>query len=207
MNELTFEALAKAMELGGLLLERKAIEQSAPIVRMLSIAGAQRGIADGVDIHGRPFAPLKHPRPEGGAGHPLRDKGLLAASLSATVTEGEIVLSANAPGARIQNYGGTIYPKKKFLAIPLTTEAKRIGSPKKNHFPRPLFFRKAAGGSGLLCENVGGKLVAQYVLVKSVAITARQYLGWSAATLDKIQAVIADKYSAGLAKLFVEGRP
>lgn len=206
MNEYSLQTLVDLMGKGGVELERKAWTAAGPAVRVLSVSGAQAGIAQGVDIHGRPFAPLKGPRPSGG-GQPLRDKGLLAASLSAAVTESGVTLSANAPGARLQNYGGRVVPKRgKWLTIPKTVEAQRIGSPGGGRFPRPLFFRAAASSTrAMLCEVVSGKLVVQYVLVKSVTLPARTYLGWSAPTLVKITAVIADKYAEQLVKLFRKG--
>src|SRR5436190_4691176 len=145
MAEPTLDDFARAIASIGPGVEAKARAVATPIIQILSVSGAQAGINAGVDIDGKPFAPVKFPRPEGGTAHPLRDKGLLAASISASVTERELTLSANAPGARILNYGGTITPKKKFLTIPLTVEAKRAGGARQ--FPRPLFFRAVASGT------------------------------------------------------------
>lgn len=206
MEELTLSDLVSAMNSAGADLERKVLASCMSAIRVMSVSGARQGLSDGTDIHGKPFAPLKHARPEG-AGKPLQDKGLLAASLSASVTESEVTLSANSPGAGLQNYGGTVYPTKaKRLAIPVTVEAKRVGSP-GGRFPRPLFVLSTKSATtGLLAENVGGKIVVHYVLVKSVTVPARQYLGWSAQTLARIGQLTSHKYAEALAELFKKGK-
>lgn len=210
MKEWEFTKLAEAMQGAGDDIRQEVLASSRAAIALMSASGAKKGLRDGIDIHGRPFLPLRHERASGKGGMPLRDKGLLAASISATMPQETVILSANSPGARLQNYGGIVRPKKakaKALAIPVSKEAGRVGSPGGGRFPRPLFFRatKSASSVGVLCESVGGVLVVHYVLVKEVRIPARQFLGWSAPTLDRIQQLLADKYASAIVKLFNAG--
>ena len=207
MNEIPISSFVGAMNSAGPEIATKVWTNCASAIRIMSVSGVKKNINEGVDVQGKAFAPLKHARPEGGS-QPLKDKGLLAASISATVTEREITLAANSPGARLQNYGGTVTPKRaKALAIPVSKEAKRVGSPGGGRFPRPLFAMSAKSATtGLLCENVNGKVVVHYVLVKSVTIPPRQFLGWRADTLGNIGKLLAEKYAVEVAKLFKRGR-
>lgn len=183
----------------------KVLRDSERAIRTISTSGVALHFREGVGPDGVPWKPLAHPRPQGGT-KPLRDKGILAASVSATVTQGELELSSNSPGAATHQYGATIRPKRgKYLAIPITTESRRVGSPRKNKFPRPLFFVacRSATNKGLLCERGSdGRLVAQYVLVPSVTVPARPFLGWSQKTLDKITRLLADKCVQTLLETF-----
>lgn len=85
--------------------------------------------------------------------------------------------------AAIHNFGGTIVPKSaKALAVPMTPEATKAGSPRR--FPRPLKFipSKSAKTIGLLVEYTAkrrGKqptIKAHYLLMKSVNIPRRKFM-------------------------------
>lgn len=174
-------------------MAREAVRRAAPGIRVAAAAGVRRHFAEGRAPDGSPWPPLGRPRPAGGS-KPLRDKGLLAASVSALVTETEIVLRANAPGARLHQEGGVVAAKGKLLAIPVTRDAARAGGPRQ--FPRPLF---AAGkpGKGFLAERGRrGRLVVHYLLRASVTIPARPYLGVSAATAQIISALVGRELAA-----------
>ena len=174
-----------------------------PAIRVMSVSGVRAGIRRGVSPDGTPFLPLKHNRPEG-AGRPLHDKGLLAASVSATSKGRQVTLATNNPGAALHQWGGTITAKTgKYLAIPISKEAKRVGSPRKNHFPRKLFFLATQSAGGLLAEGDGKDgIIAHYVLKEKVVIPPRPFLGWSDQTLDRIERTIGDRAVSALAKLF-----
>lgn len=206
---MTFTKLFEAMQGAGDNIRDEVISSSRSAIAIMSASGAKKGIRDGIDIHGKPFAPVKYPRPSGKSGFPLRDKGLLGASIAATMPQETVILTANAPGARLLNNGGIVRPKRaKALAIPISKEAGRVGSPGGGRFPRPIFFRATRSASnvvGTLCEAVGGVLVVHYILVKEVRVPGRQYLGWSAGTLDKIQTLLADRYASAIVKLFNKG--
>lgn len=83
----------------------------------------------------------------------------------------EIGIGTDLDYAAIQEFGGTITPKKgKFLAIPLTSEARAIVSPR--NFPEELTAR-FGGNGGVLVDSAG---IAQYALVRSVTIPPHPYL-------------------------------
>lgn len=104
-----------------------------------------------------------------------RKTSTLARSLSADVglsAEGgvEIEIGTDVIYARIQEYGGTIRAKGKFLAIPVTSGARSAGSPRL--FPGDLRFVGSSRGGTL--RDAGGQV--QYALVPSVTLTAHPYL-------------------------------
>lgn len=75
------------------------------------------------------------------------------------------------PYAKIHEYGGVISPKKgRFLAIPVSDEAKTCVSPR--NFQRKLHAR-VKGGSGVLLDADN---VVHFALVTSATIPAKPYL-------------------------------
>jgi phage virion morphogenesis protein len=154
---------------------------------------------------GRKWKPLAHGRPGQSGGLPLRDTGMLLASTNSRVVGQEIIVGSNHISAGVHQFGGTIKPKKaKLLAIPLTKEAKRAGSPR--NFPRPLVAIIGKSGEGVLIEApprrggsakgkkpaAKGKGKAQFALVKQVIIPARPFLGFSAPLMDRIERLLID---------------
>lgn len=110
----------------------------------LALVGATKENFDaGKAPDGTAWARLKFPRPNSkGADKPLRDNGVLAASLAARAAPGNVTnLTAtslewgtNLSYAQLHQHGGTVLPKQaKYLSIPITKEAKRAGSPR--NFP------------------------------------------------------------------------
>lgn len=87
---------------------------------------------------GTPWSPLKHNRPRGGS-KPLLDTGVLRASLVGRaaghierVTPTSLEWGTNVLYAYTHQYGAVITPKKgKYLALPVSIEAQRVGSPRK----------------------------------------------------------------------------
>lgn len=119
-------------------------------------------------------------------GNPLRDTARLSNSIIVKSRQAgrgvvEIVASTNVPYARIHQFGGTIRPTNaKMLAIPLTKEAKEK-SPR--NFGRDLFVLKSTEeGKATLCESIKVgkkqkvKVIAHYILLKSVKIEARPFI-------------------------------
>ncbi len=94
------------------------------------------------------------------------------AEMPATDTEGKVVIAAPELAQKI--YGGTITPKRgKFLALPMTAEAKKAGSPREGGMADLFIINCLKFGGGLwLARNKGkGKRAAlelQYKLVPSV---------------------------------------
>lgn len=180
---------------------REAMRLGSKAIQVVVRGGVMEHFDQSVSPDGTPWKPLAHQRPNGGD-KPLRDKGLLMASVSALVTEDEIEIRANAPGARLHNFGGTVVPvNAKALAIPISKEAQNYTSPRggTNPFPRPLFLTKG----GALCETVqrGKKrvkavVVAHYILRAFVEVPARAYAGISESTMGKVLRIVGDKYVA-----------
>lgn len=172
-------------------------------IAVAAVADTKTRFATATSPQGVPWVPLAHPRIiSHGADKPLRDTGLLMASIQARVTRNELILSSNLEYAGVHQWGATIKPKRgKMLAIPLTKEAKRHGSPRHPRpFPRPLFVLASAGHSPVLAERIqkgkGKKrqavLVIHYVLVPSVTIPARPFLGFSKDLKEEIAAICLD---------------
>lgn len=130
------------------------LRQVLPAIAQLGVSDVKKHLADSRSPDGRPFAPLAHGRIRGGSAIPLRDRGFLLASINGRVGENGIAVGTNLEYAGIHNFGGTIVPKRtKFLAIPLTIEALRAGSPRR--FPRPLSPRiNKLGTGGVLIEEI-----------------------------------------------------
>lgn len=133
-------------------------------------------IVTGTDPRGVKYQPLKHARPNGGS-QPLQDSGRLGASFASRFDGTGFEVSTVYPGAGLHNFGGVVRPvKAKYLAIPVTKEAKRSGGPRR--FKGKLSVRPTRKRGVLLL--VGGKDDAvQFVLVKSVTIPKREFMGVS----------------------------
>jgi phage gpG-like protein len=157
----------------------------------------KRNFAESHAPDGTPWAPIQ-PRVRGGS-LPLRDTGLLGASVTGPgkghveqITHRELIYGTNLDRAAIHQYGGVIRPKNaQALSIPLTKEAVRAGSPR--NFPRPLGMVKRPGHPPLLVENQGDKKsVFHYVLLKSVTIIARPFLGFGKRAVDGVGQIFAE---------------
>lgn len=199
MRPMSLETLVQALRKGAA-APPGTVQSTLQALKVMAVSGVREHFQKQQAPDGTPWQPLKRPRPDG-SDVPLRDQGLLAASISASVTERELIVQASHPGAAVHQFGAEIRPKGKYLAIPQTKEAKRIGSARL--FPRSLFFVacKSATGNGLLCERgQGGKLIIQYFLTKGVNVPARPYLGFSEKTLNKMQRLLADVFTGVVLK-------
>lgn len=155
---------------------------------VVSVAGVKEHFAQSVSPEGIPWAPLLLR-----SGKPLLDTGRLRNTVVAQVTADGVVLSANNVQARLMQDGGIVRPRGKFLAIPLTPVARRAGSPRAM---AGLHFQGRKGANKGALVDASGK--AQYALVPSVKIPARPYLGWSARTLAKVEAILATDLAKAL---------
>lgn len=179
-----------------------ALRATMPAAGIVAVGGVKQHFQTSTGPDGIPWRPLAHPRPRGGE-KPLLDTGQLRNSVSATTTDDTITLRANGPGARLHQLGGVITPKRaRALAIPITTEARRAGSPRR--FPRPLFAGKGPKG-GYLAESKGkgkrAKVVVHYLLRTSVPIPARPFMGFSVETMAKIESLVTGRIVAAVAEL------
>lgn len=193
-NRLTVDELANAQAPN----PNEVFKGLERVLEVISVAGTRDHFTKEQSPAGVPWAKTRR----GGA--ILRDKGLMYNGISAHATAKEVILYANGPQVNVQQFGATIKAKPgKALAIPLTKEAKRIGSPRKNNFPRPLFVWKSGSGHAFLAERTGKDgLRLQYILLQSVTIPARPFLGWSAETLAKIERILLDRYTTKVAGMF-----
>lgn len=171
------------------------------------IADTKKNFDEGHAPDGTPWAPIA-PRPSSrGNDKPLRDKGLLMASVLRqsgqghveTITATGFEFGTNLEYASIHQGSGptqTIRPKTAgALSIPLSKEAARYDSPRK--FPKPLSLVPRKNKPPLLIEVVQRgkknkkdfKSIVHYILVKSVTIKARPFLGWSERLLKTIDSI------------------
>lgn len=110
--------------------------------------------------------------------------------------------------ARIQELGGTILPKNgKYLAIPISREAKQVASPRD--MPNLVFVQSVKGQPMLVSEQLGkgrkgklGKVVVHWLLRLSVTLPARPYLRPAA---DEVYPQLAGNIRAAFEKAPAEG--
>jgi len=169
----------------------------------------------GVDPNGNPWAPVKfRVRDSGGTLQPLRDRGLLMASMTSDSGSGAIRergndflrYGTNLIYAGVHQFGHRMTPKQaSFLCMPMTLEALRAGSPK--NFPRPLrpVINKSKDG-GVLIEDEpkdqepkkkGERQekpndIVHYIMTKEAVIPARPFLGYTEKLADKMALILDD---------------
>lgn len=178
------------------------------VTTLLLIAATKENFARGTAPDGTPWKPLAHARPRGGS-KPLRDRGLLMASISGgsdhveKLTDTSLTVGTKRIGANLHQKGGTVKPKRaKYLAIPLTVEAVRAGSPR--NMSGLIFIPKKGGGKGGTMAAVkDGRRTNHFALVSSVTVPARPFLGWSKELTKRVDAVFADAF----ARLLTGGGP
>ena len=155
--------------------------------KLLLVRRTREHFVKGQSPDGVPWAPVKmRVRGSAGAAKPLRDRGLLMASVTSRaagnverITNSTLEYGTNLEYAAIHQFGGTIRARNaKYLAIPVSREAYRAGSP-RNFAGQLRFVPSRSGRGGRFVErNPQGKpLVTHYVLVQSVQIPARPFLG------------------------------
>jgi phage virion morphogenesis protein len=177
-----------------------------PIVAQMAAGDVRTNFQEQHAPDGTPWVPLAHGRPGQPAGAiPLRDNGLLMASITGRAVENGVVVGTNLRYAPLHQYGGVVRPKKgKFLAIPLTREAKRAGSP-RNYRGRLAPRINKARQTGVLIDVASD--VAQYALVKEVTVPARPFLGFSPGLIQRIEALLVDTATQAVGNALQGGGP
>lgn len=118
----------------------------------------------------------------------LRDRGQLMASFSSRASEDQTVVGTNHVGARLNQFGGTIRPKKgKWLWIPAGARTRRlqrrygfsatqvIQGLKGDGYKVWMVSKKKTGGA-FMAQKGMGKPFALFILKKSVTVPARPFL-------------------------------
>jgi len=177
--------------------------------RVAIVASVKENFAGNHSPDGQPWKGLLFPRVRSkGKDMPLRDRGILMASVTSTagekhveeITRTTLEMGTALDYAAVHQDGGTIYPKKgKFLAVPRTIEAYRAGSPRR--FPRPLSFAVGKKG-GVMFEikqtgrgkSKKAQRINHYMLLLKAVIPQREFLGFSQQLQDRIEEIIADWY-------------
>ena len=146
------------------------------------VGDAKRRFATGTTPEGARWRPLKYPRPRGGD-KPLMDTGRLMNSVTGRADATGVTVGTAHPAAALMQYGGVVRPKKaRHLAIPLTKEAARAGSPRR---------MKGSAKVPLFAKRVGGRWVGHWLLVKKATVPARPFLGVSKEAALAVAAVLA----------------
>ena len=165
-----------------------------PVAAQMAASDVRKNISEGHSPNGTPWVPLAHGRPGQPAGaKPLRDKGLLLASVNGRPLSDGLAVGTNLIYAPVHQFGAVIRPKRgKYLAIPLTVQAKRAGSPRNYKGSLSPRISKRTG-KGVLVDDATDQAV--YALVTSVRVPARPFLGFSPVLIDRIGRLIADRIS------------
>ena len=170
-------------------LDSKAAEQTKKKISLVAIAGVKENFDKSRSPEGVAWAALRMR-----AGKPLLDEGLLRGATTAAITRNGVELHNNRKQARLHQVGGTVRPKSgKYLAIPLTPEAKRAGSPRAF---TGLHFQQRKGSNTALLADAQGKPI--FLLKTSVTVPARPFLGFSGAVLDKTERILVDDFTKTL---------
>ena len=163
-------------------------------VKLVLIRETKQNFSRAASPDGAAWKPILGMRPRGGD-RPLRDRGLLMASVTSNaqgtierISSSELTWGTNLEYAAIHQFGGVIRPKRgKYLAIPVTREAYRAGSPR--NFGKPLSFRIGPRG-GVMIEKRARSEVVHYILTKQSVIPARPFLGLNEAILSKSEDIL-----------------
>lgn len=210
LNELPAWLQAVAARLGsqsyGVPLKRCAVS-----VR----AATKQNFSKGRGPDGQTWPPIKFPRPRGGD-KPLRDTGLLMASVTTKGAQGSIEeigdvslrIGTNLDRAVLHQYGGMLRPKGgKALAIPLTREAVNAGRPGRMSNLVLVWPKGKAHGwlveekSGRGKNNRGAQTVMHWLLVPKATIPARPFLGWNPEMADECGNIVGEWTEQELAKV------
>lgn len=176
-------------------IENLSWEKPLKVCNRILISYTKQNFAAGRGPDGQSWPPLVMSRPRGGD-KPLRDRGLLMASVTSQrqgnihrLTPKELVWGTNLDYAATHQHGAVIRPTKaKALAIPLSREAYRAGSPR--NMTGLFIFRSSKSRTGrsegflVEAKGKGRRLVFHYMLKAQVKIPARPFLGLNEPMLD-----------------------
>jgi phage gpG-like protein len=176
--------------LGGAIARMRNTLPARKFVGEEMLLRTQRRLSGGVDVNGRPFKPSR--RAEMFGGQTLFDRGTLAASANYDTPGTDLELFSSDKRARVHQEGLEIRPKKgTFLTIPLrarggifegaisgvSVKANRTGA-RAGHYGDT--FIKRFGDRAYIMQRVGGKkLRALFLLLRSVKMPKREWLGFS----------------------------
>ena len=187
-------------------LRELAVQVTKPRLEIVLRAGAimaasdvRNNFAKSVSPEGVPWRRLAYPRINSkGDDKPLRDTGILMASVYGRSDGNSITVGTNLIYAALHQFGGVVRPvKAKWLAIPLTKEAKRAGSARR--FPNPLrCVISKTSGKGVLLDTDDE---VQYALVKEVKVPARPFLGFSPTFLERMERLLMDEIAKGVSSV------
>lgn len=186
--------------------------RAAKALPVLAVAGYRRGFAEQRSPDGANWPPPKW-RPGGQA---LLDTGHLRASGTAAVIGDTVVLSTTAPGAALLHFGGEIVAKGKALAIPVSREARRAGSPLRFPGPSLVYLPDRKGDPnkrGKLAQiRFRGKgkqsravVTVHYILRRRAVVPARPFVGFSAETIAAASELVAAEQARLLAQPITGG--
>lgn len=175
------------------LIPTNPVEKIRPELRAIAnviVSDLKERFQTNTEPDGTPWQRLRFPRPDGSKS-PLNDTGMLAASMAARVTDKGVEFGSALKYAKLMNDGGTVLPANKFLAIPMTIEAKRYQNARQ--FPRDLFAAIKNAKRGFLGEKMSdGSVVVQYLLVDKAVVPARPFLGVSKRAWEIIERIVFD---------------
>lgn len=210
--EMTLDEFAAAAEASGKTVSGGDFTRPLKVCKQLIVADVKSNFADSHDPDGTPWLPLAHSRPNSkGEDKPLKDKNILGSSVTSnrpghveTMTRDTLIIGTNLDYAGTHQDGGIILPRSaKALAIPLTKEAARVDSPRE--FSQPLFVLKSGDHAFLAQRKMKGRgkkknesLILHYILLKSVKIPQRQFLGVGAKLMTRLEDAVCDHAAMGL---------
>lgn len=178
------------------------------VAKQMAVSDVKNNFQKSRAPDGTPWVSLAWPRP-GGPGKPLYDTGVLMNSIRATVSGGVLSVFTDVAYAGLHQYGGTIRPvRAKKLAIPVTREAKRAGSPRKM---TGLQFAMFPSGKGIAHTQQGtgnrASRTVHFVLVDEVTVPARPFLGFSPAFVQRLGRLFADELQRAGEQMGQDRRP
>lgn len=206
--------------------QEQNVQSTKPLMNdMAAYLGAQakKRFQSGVDPGGTPWKPLAmfRARDVGSKGSPLKDRGLLMASMLGQGQPGSINIieetrleqGTNLDYAGLHQYGGEIRPKNaKALAIPLTPEAYRARSPRKMAglkliWPKgrkagflveePKANKKGKYRESATTKRKGVRTIFHFLLVARATIPARPFVGIGQQDADRLAMLAADYFARG----------